>query len=476
MKKKLLALLLVVVTVTSMFTGCSKSLSLKEVQADPAAYIEAGLDKTLSSSPIGKLLDIESKEAISFDLKLSPDDSDEYIKLNGGIGHKELAILLHADAYIEDENFKGSMFLDKENIAIKADDLNDIFGTDSVGIGLKDFNTRFKNSAIYSILNDMISSMAGTDGTISDAISELGIDKIDFEKITKSYNTLLDEIQKLQKECTLYEITEGKTTIDGKKINTFQITTKISDDFSSKFSKLAINFYKDVIDAIPTALIEMDEDEIEDLLDEVKDSLSSLVFKSEITYTLAKKGGAVLEIQEHFNQKFTSELFDEDMTQSSDSKITFGNDPENVFAPQIEFTHVLNDKTKVTFIGESTIDKKEQALVFDATITTKIFENEKWTSDGDPIKLGLTINKDGEYNCSYKSEYDKYSASGTFEIDGAKIKFTSKIKDEFDDVINVKLDVNLDAEKPAKFEYEDILSWNEDKWKTILESFAGEDE
>ena len=138
MKKfRILSLLLVVVMLAGMLTGCGDTVAKKDVEADPQAYIEEALKKSFAPSPFGDILALEETEATSVDFEIKPADEDiKSIKAAITVANKELAMLANLKMAVEDEKIDATVFVDKENFALKMEQLAEIFGKDAVGLGL----------------------------------------------------------------------------------------------------------------------------------------------------------------------------------------------------------------------------------------------------------------------------------------------------------------------------------------------------
>ena len=204
--KKIIAILLVMVVALGALAGCSsKSVSKADLESNPQKYIEEGIKTSLSKSPFGSILELKEPEATSIDVSIAPEDKDlGYIKLNSIIANKKLSALTTLDFNVEDEKIQGKLFVDAENFAVQSEALKEYFGTDAIGVGLKDVVEKFKKSGWYELIKE-----SGLEEEFKSEMETEGLDKINFDDIVKAYEKYLNDSKAALEECKKYAVKEA---------------------------------------------------------------------------------------------------------------------------------------------------------------------------------------------------------------------------------------------------------------------------
>ncbi len=464
MKKfRILSLLLVVVMLAGMLTGCGDTVAKKDVEADPKAYIEEALKKSFATSPFGDILALEEKEATSVDLEIKPADEDiKSIKAAITVANKELAMLANLNMAVEDEKIDATIFVDEENFALKMEQLKEIFGKDAVGIGLKDFEKNFKESAWYK----MIFIDAGLEEALKE---EMGDAELDFGKIIDAYENYLKELENIAESCREFKVEESEIEYDKKSVKCYKITETMADDAADKMEKAMKKFMKDIAEAagMTEEDLGMDEEEIA----EIKKPLEELVKSSKTVYYVAKKGGAMLKITSKMNMKVDDVKYNYETWEAEeyvreidyDVVVDFGAEPEKMFMPS--FNIVVDDgESKQTMSGKSEIDTKEKTFTLAFKLDAKYDDEDMAEYMNQTIDGKFVLSEDGKYKMTMSADEEKINFGGKFKVDGSKLTFTVDM-DEIEDseIKEVKIDIDFNAKAPKAFEYEDLMKWDEAK-------------
>ena len=196
--KKLIAILLTMVVLLGTLSGCGKAaISKADLEANPQEIIKSAISKSFEASPLGSVVKLEEPEATSIDVSITPEDKDlGYINFNANIANNKLAALIDLDADLEGEEFKGQLFIDNSNLAIKAEALKEIFKTDTIGIKLENIVENFKKSGWYELIKD-----SGLEEEFASEMAVDGLDEIKLEDIAKAYEQYLNDVKTIEKEC-----------------------------------------------------------------------------------------------------------------------------------------------------------------------------------------------------------------------------------------------------------------------------------
>lgn len=469
MKKfRILSLLLVVVMLAGMLTGCGDTVAKKDVEADPQAYIEDALKKSFATSPFGDILALEETEATSVDFEIKPADEDiKSIKAAITVANKELAMLVNLKTAIEDEKIDATVFVDKENFALKMEQLAEIFGKDAVGLGLKDFEKNFKESAWYK----MIFVDAGLEEAIKD---EMDGAELDFGKIIDAYKAYLKELENIAESCREFKVEESEIEYDKKTVKCYKITETMADDTAEKMGKAMKKFMKDVDEAagMTEEYVSTDEE-----FEAMKKPMEELMKSSKTVYYVAKKGGAMLKITSKMNMKVDDVKYNYETLEAEeyvreidyDVVVDFGAEPEKMFQPS--FKIVVDDgESKQTMSGKSEIDTNEKTFTLafksDAKYNDKdIAEYMDYAVDGK-----FVLAEDGKYKMTLAAEEEKIEFGGKFKVDGSKLTLTVDMGEiEDSEIKEFKIDIDFNAKAPKAFEYEDLMKWDEDKITEFLQ-------
>ena len=458
-KSKIISLTLVLALIVGLFVGCHQSttLSKQDVEANPAAYIEDGLKKSFSKSPFGDLIALQDPEAVSLVLSMVPTTEEGYIKFDAVISNKALAILANLDADLDGEQFKGSIFIDKENLAISTEPLKDIFGTESVGISLKDFINNLKQSNWYKLL--IIDS-----GLEEELKTEEGAD-IDLQAIVNLFADFIKKVEQIYKESIKYDVVERIIEADGVAVEGYKIIQTQADDVTDKFVDAAEKFVEDLRELLPSEIGEDLDVEMDSLVEDIASAIEEMTVSADIEYFIAKNGGAVIEIRYAIESTMIDEWTEEEVTSSTNFVIHFGANPEEVFSPQFKL-QMMEDGVKFTVNGMSTMSKETKT--FNLDLDAKISYPEEYELADETINAKIEFGLDGRYNATFSSGDEQIEIDGEFKVDGTKLHFTTTIED-----VEIVIDVDFNAQKPIAFEYDDILKWDEEKIQSLLESIYG---
>ena len=443
--KKIIAILLVMVIALGALAGCSsKSVSKADLEANPQKYIEEGIKTSLSKSPFGSILELKEPEATSIDVSIAPEDKDlGYIKLNSIIANKKLGALTTLDFNVEDEKIQGKLFVDAENLAVQSEALKEYFGTDAIGVGLKDVVEKFKKSGWYELIKE-----SGLEEEFKSEMETEGLDKINFDDIVKTYEKYLNDSQAALEECKKYTVKEatlGKT-------KGFEVEETISEDIITKFDDIFNTFAKDLAKAIG---VDAEELGIEAMPDEIKDELKDIIKSYYTTYFIAKKTGAILEVKTSLN----IEVEDEEAYYFA--KINFGENPTKMFQPTFE-AEINNGSETISIKGESTIDVKAKSFAMDIKLSTV----------EESANIKLTIDKDSNFKLEATDGDETVQIEGIFKVENSKLQLsfdTSKMKDIED--VNIDINIDFNAKAPSGFKYDDLLEYDKKKVEDLIAKF-----
>lgn len=459
-KKRILSMLLVVAMMTSLLTGCGSNVSLKDVEADPAMCVEEGLKKSLSLSPIGGLLDLEDPEAIAINVDATSIDNDEHVKFDTTIALKEVAMLCNLDLNMDGDEIKGSIFIDKDNMAVKSELLKEFFDTSSVGIGLNDFANNLKASAWYKLLI--------VDSGLEEELKTADGETIDLQAIIDLYVDLLKEMDAISKECVEYTVVEDVMTIDGKEIKGYKIDQTTSKDAADRMAKAVEKFLNDMIGMVPAEEdVEDIQDEIDEMMSEMTETINKMIEGTKTSYFIAKKGGAVLEMRYSSTMTMTDSWSEEEITNTSDLVISFGADPEKVFAPEFSI-QVVEDDTKMSMTGKGVVDIQSKSFNLDMSMSIDYPEDYEWIDD-EKYDIKIALQQDGKYTLTMTDGEETHSLTGKFKIDGTKVQFSVDGNEEEHIDLNIEIAIDFGAKKPVAFEYEDLMKWDEAKIQSWME-------
>jgi hypothetical protein len=464
-KKRILSLLLVVAMMASLLTGCGSNVALKDVEADPAMYVEEGLKKSLSLSPIGGLLELDDPEAIAMNLNVTPVEDDEHIKIDATIALKEIAMLCNLDASIDGEDLQGSLFVDKENIAVKSELLTEIFDTASIGLGLNDFANNFKASAWYQLLI--------VDSGIEEELKTADGETVDLQAIVDLYADFLKEMNEISKDCVEYAVIEDAMTIDGKEIKGYKITQTTSKDATDKIAKALEKFLNDMMSMIPAEEGDMEyiQEEIDEMMSEMTETINKMIEGTKTSYFVAKKGGAVIEMRYSSSITMTDSWSEEEITNASDVVVSFGADPEKVFAPEFSI-QIVEDDTKMSMTGKGAVDVQNKSFNLDMNMSTDYPDDYEWLED-ENYDIDIALQQDSKYTLTVTDGEETHSLTGKFKIDGTKVQFSVDGNEEENIDLNIDITIDFGAKKPVAFEYEDLMKWDEEKIQSWMEKLYG---
>ena len=457
-KTKIISILLVAVMLVSLLSGCKSKVSMKEIAADPKAYIEAGLKKSFSSSPLGDILALENPEAVALDATITPTNEElGYIKLNSVVALQELAIWAKLDADLEGEEIKGEAFLDENNIAINSELLKEVFGSASIGLKLSDdLYTRFTKSSWYKILvidSGLEEELKNDDGSM-----------IDVEAIVDLFVATMEEIEKIQEESIKYEVVESKIEVDGKSMKGYLVTQTTDAYIKEKYIAAVETFSDELQKLLPEELAAEVAEEIEFMIEDIKESTKSV--SATATYFIAKKGGAIIEMTYDAKMETVDTWSGEDVVNTVKFKVNFGANPEKIFSPNFEAEANI-DGNKYTISGKSKVDIKEKALKLNIATNVDYPEEYEWLED-EAATATLTIDMGGNYKLVANYDDEEVEFDGKFKVEGTAIEWTFNVN-EGEDAVHFVIKADFSAKKPIAFKYEDLLIWDEERVQEFLE-------
>lgn len=454
------AVALVVAILLGLLAIFTPSTSLKQISANPKAYIETGLKKSFAASPIGDIVTLEDPEAIALDVAITPTLESGHMNLNAIIALKELGILAQFDAEVEGEEFNGKFFLDKNNLAVNSDILQEIFGSASVGISLNDFMNHFKQSDWYQLLI--------VDSGLDEELKKEDGSDIDIQAILDLVVETATGIAKIYKDSVVYDVIETSIEVDGKTIEGYQIIQKRSDDVKDKTKAVTNSFSTKLQELLPEDFAEYAVLIIESLTDSIIDMIDDT--STQTTYTIAKNSGAVIELKYERTMEVVDELLDKKSTNSIKCDVNFGANPENIFAPQFEL-EIVDGKTKHTVTGKSTVDVVTKTLKMDIDTKTE-YPDYQWIKEPyETTTTTITIDKDGNYKLTAKFDDEEIELGGKFKVDGTVAEISFDIN-EGSETIHFVIKIDFNAKKPIAFEYDDLIQWDEEKILDLLEKFS----
>lgn len=443
--KKILSLLLVVVIAIGALAGCSsKSVSKADLEANPQLFIEEGFKISLSKSPFGSIIELKEPEATSINVAINPENKDlGYAKLNAIIANNKLSALAELDCDFEGEKINGKIFVDKENIALQFAELKEFFGTDSIGIGLKDIGENFKKSGWYQLIKD-----SGLEDEFKSEMEAEGLDKIDFDAVVKAYEKYYNDLQSSVENCKKYTVKESTR----EKVKGFEVEETISEDIVSELDKIFNTFAEDV-----TKAMGFDKEALgfESMPDEIKDEFKKIIGNYYTTYFIAQKTGALLEVKTNVN----IEIEDEDAYYFG--TINFGDDPTKMFQPSFDLE--FNDGSEsISIKGDSEINVKEKSFTM----------NVNCDAGDEDVDIKLIIDKDSNFDLNVSADEETIKLSGLFKVDGPKLNV--KIDDaevEDDEKVDIEVNIDFNAKTPVSFEYDNLLDYNKEKVEDLIEKF-----
>lgn len=460
-KTKIISILLVAVMLVGLLAGCESNVSMKDISADPKAYIDAGLKKSFSSSPLGDIIALENSEAVALDATITPVNEElGHIKFNSIAALQELAIWAKLDADLDGEKIKGEFFLDENNIAINSELLKEVFGSESIGLRLSDdLYTRFTKSNWYEILV--------IDSGLEDELKNDNGSTIDAEAIVNLIVATMEEIEKIHKESIKYEVVESEIEIDGKSLGGYLITKTMDDYIKEKYIAAIEKFSDELQKLLPEELAAEIAEEIEFMIEDIEESTKSIAETA--TYFIAKKGGALIEMTYDAKMETVDTWSDKDVVNTVKFKVNFGTNPETIFSPNFEAEANI-DGDKYTIVGKSEIDIKAKSLKLDVEAKVDYPEEYEWLEDKTATAT-LTIDMDGNYKLAAKYDDEEVEFDGKLKIEGTTIEWTFDI-DEGEDAVQFVIKADFSAKKPIAFKYEDLLIWDEERVQEFLEKIS----
>jgi hypothetical protein len=465
-KSRILSLLLVVAMMASMLTGCGSIIALKDIQSDPAKYIEDGLKKSLAESPVGDILTLTDPEAVAMNMVIKPVDEEGHIKFDATVGLKEFAMLCNLDLSVDSENMQGSIFVDENNLAVKSELLKDIFGTTAVGVGLNDFVQTLKASAWYKMLI--------VDSGIEEELKNENGETIDLQAIIDLYIAFLKDLEDISNNCVEYNVIEDAMEFGDKTVKGYKITQTTSKDAADKVAQAFEKFMDGLMNIVPVEDAEDFESEMDEMIDEMKKTVNDMIASTKTTYFVAKKGGAVLEIRYNTKKTEVGSLSGAERISTVDMVVNFGADPEKSFSPKFEIK-MDDDGTKTSINGQAAVNTKDKTFNVDAKFEADYPEDYEWMED-EQFDISIVLDANSNYTFNVTSGEETHALSGKFKVDGTKINFTVDADKEEDLDVSIEFSVDFGAKKPVAFEYEDILKWDEAKIQSLLEKFMDESE
>lgn len=469
MKKfRILSLLLVVVMLAGMLTGCGETVAKKDLEADPKGYIEAAMKKSFAASPFGDIIALEDTEATSVDFEIAPADDDvKSIKAAVTFANKKLAMLANLNMEVEEEKIDATVFVDEENFALKMEQLKEIFGKEAVGLGLKDFEKTFKDSAWYKMLI--------VESGIEEELKAEGGEDLDIGAMLEAYEKYLKELQDIAESCREFKVEDAELEIDDKKVKCYAVTETLSKDAVDKMEKAMKKFMEDVAESVGMSKEDMGIDD-EEIMKEFKKPLEEVVKSSKTTYHIAKKGGALLKITSNMKMKMDDVRYNYETWEaeefvretSYDMVVNFGADPEKMFQPS--FKVVMDDgDSKTTMSGKSEIDVEDKTFTLAMDFDAKYNDEEMAEYMDQSLDIKFVLDENGKYKMTASADGEKVEFGGKFKVDGSKLTLTmdmSEIEDA--EIKEIKLTIDFDAKTPKAFEYDDLMKWNEEQINDFL--------
>lgn len=457
--KKLIAILLTMVVLLGTLSGCGKAaISKADIEANPQEIIKSAISKSFEASPLGSVVELEEPESTSIDVSITPEDKNlGYINFNANIANNKLAALIGLDADLEGEEFKGQLFIDNSNLAIKAEALKEIFKSDTIGIKLENIVENFKKSGWYELIKD-----SGLEEEFASEMAVDGLDEIKLEDIAKAYEQYLNDVKTIEKECKKYDIQETTIEIEKKKIDCFVVEETLSEELVTKFESATVKFYESLANAVG---MKAEDFNVEQMTDDVKEEFNQIIDDYSVTYTIEKKTGAMVEIKAIID----TEIEEEDVY--AYVKVDFGAEPTKTFCPSFELTMEADGQT-VYSKGISKIDTKQKAFVLGVEYSSK-YDDTDMSDYNEECEFKFTLDKNSNFTIEASDGDEDIKIGGIFKVDGSKMDISFDTA-EIEDAENMKVSIAIDfnAKAPTGFEYDDILKYTKKEAEDLINKIS----
>ncbi|MBE6588376.1 MAG: hypothetical protein E7647_08195 [Ruminococcaceae bacterium] len=468
MKKfRIFAMVLMLFVAIAVFTGCNK-LKTEDVEKDPVNYVMEGSKLTLSESEFSPVID--PKDKIAYELKLKGEGQSSNIGLYLDTKEQKGSVDISSktsyasdfgdESYSQETNIDAAIFYEDKKIVVKSEMLEDVIGTDAVGLDLGFTYDELKESGIWELLEQFGAITEESTGAIETLLESDGL--------TKLFTGYVEGLQKLAEEqYEVGEVEETTVKIGDKEIKAIAVSMSVNEDI-----------YADIMEKTGDLLVklsnligeEMTEEDKEALMSTLNDSIPEM--SGDYTYYLSKKTGALIKMEAETKSETTLEFMGESETEKSECsfEIVFGEDPTEKLLPS--FTLEYSQKSEYV---DNTIKIEAESREEDG----KFIMEGKGTaeSDGEKSTTELTFEyENGEFTLSGKDDDDnEYEISGEIESSENEFKVKldlSKAYGEDEDLYGVPTEIELSVtygeDVPKLPEYKDILDFTVEDLSMLL--------
>lgn len=436
---RIIALALSLLLVFPLLVSCDK-LSLDAVKEDPLKAVEEGVRLLLKKTPFAAL----SEESAARSYRLELDALDFEAEAEAAVdteAEKSFFDLLMTSG---EEKVDLAFFSKGSEIALKSSFLNELFGTDTLGVDLEVSEEEWKNSALYGALEAF------------GLIELLGESQSQNEDAAEALETFLSDVENLWVVENVAEEAVGFE--DGKEVGAICVTMKLDE------KKL-----EDAVETLLESLLLSVEEGADTDPDAVKEAVLEAL--AELHYTektyLSKKSGVLLKTAFDFTLK--SETEEEELDLSVKCEASFGSDPEALFLPKLDLEMTVNGET-LTLNVTSKVEELKLAVRGDLKMDAEGEEADKKGA------FTLAIDADGNYELVLLDEEDRpaedVKLTGKLCATENGVEWSLNASAEGEET-SLKLVVTTDANVQALPEYKDVLSLGEEEVSGVLALLMG---
>ena len=425
MKNKLIAsLLLLCMLACLVLSGCSGSaLSVKEVEKDPAAYLQKGLESwgTQESALVQLLRNVMTKGTVELNLDVADIQLQNTLAIDNGAFSDKLS------GTVSGEPMDLSADYGNRELAVSSSLLSD--NGEAYGLNLDALLEQGTDSNLAQLLGldqdffDSISSVISSDGSLTDLFAD--------------YQTIFKDVW--QQELGTAVVGEQKITLDGQELDTVTVTTTATAD--------QVNAYmKKLLEPLKTPL----EDESGESFSQLMDIMKVTNLDGSSVWYLDKKTGALakytMDLSETVSDmsitiktECTADLFDVSMNATRGTETLAMRLSGNTKTEQSVCISTLEAKLEVPGASAATINGTLTNDTKDGAFTLEL----SGSAQGEDINAVITGTAKLEQNAAQLS------------VDSVKVGDVT-----MDTKISLKLTAGTAAvEKPA---YSDLLTLDDD--------------
>ena len=466
MKKfRILAVIVVMLLCITALASCDK-ISVDKVNEDPMAAISNGASLTFANTPLSGFTAENSK--VAYELSASDEENDfdmaVYTDAETGGFVFDMAMESPSDYEWDEESgeseatgtetITAALYLVDGKLVVSSSLLEDVIGTDTIGIALDLTEEKIKESELYKALVE-VSGLSEEE--FEEAFTSVSIDNI--EKAVEDYAAAVKELY-----ASVYEDVESAAeetlTMGDEEVKTIAVTLTINEKFTDDLADLTVTLVKDVVKCVEESG-ELTDVDIEEIATEISDAMPEI--SGEQTYYLSAKTGALVKMTQSF--EVTATVDEETSSFSQESEITFGADPTKSLMPA--FTY------EIEVDGEKTSIEAESAIEEDKLVVTGNIAD-----DTNDYKADFTfkIDSEGEFTLTVETEDNDYEVTGSITSTENEVSLKADLSKAHDEgeasVEDLELTVKFGEELPSLPKYKDILSYTYDELEELFTDYG----